>query len=125
MTTLNFEQNWQKINCLIPVYDEFGGNSTEVWFEGGEKILIPHKTKTVLKNLAKIFAVDISQLKRKYGVLIGKKISTPLAFHPDLILIPIKFRKPYSKDEGATGYIVHQKVVGCSLCDNTNTLITF
>lgn len=125
MTTLHFEQEWQNINCLVPIYDEFGGNSTEVWLEGGKKLLIPTKTKTVLKNLAKVFAVDIPQLKRKYGVLIGKKVSTPLAFHPDLILIPLKCREPLAKDEGAIGYIVYSKVAGCFVGENKRTIIKF
>ncbi|NLT96454.1 MAG: hypothetical protein GXW85_13175 [Clostridia bacterium] len=125
MTILNFEQEWQNINCLVPVYDHLGANSTEVWLEGGNKPLIPHKTKTVLKNLAKVFAVDIAQLKRKYGVLIGKKVSTPLAFHPQLILIPVKCREPLAKDEGAVGYIVHNKIKGVSPGENKRSVIIF
>lgn len=125
MTHLNFEQAWKDINCLVPIYDDFGGNSTEIWLEGGDKLVITHKTKTVLKNLAKVFAVDITQLKRKYGVLIGKKTSAPLAFHPELILIPIKCREPLAKDEGATGYIVHNKVRDFTAFERNRTIIRF
>jgi len=125
MADFNFELKWHDINCLIPIYEQQGGNSTEVWLAGGEKIVIPYKTKTVLKNLAKVFAVDISQLKRKYGVLVGKKVAAPLAFHPELILLPIKIREPFAKDEGANGYIVHNKVKGCTPGGKIKTQITF
>ncbi|KJS21374.1 MAG: hypothetical protein VR72_10730 [Clostridiaceae bacterium BRH_c20a] len=125
MANFNFELKWQDINCLIPIYEQLGGNSTEVWLVGGEKIVIPYKTKTVLKNLAKVFAVDISQLKRKYGVLVGKRVSAPLAFHPELILLPIKIREPFAKDEGANGYIVHNKVKSCNPLEKTKTQIIF
>ncbi|KJS87731.1 MAG: hypothetical protein JM58_03455 [Peptococcaceae bacterium BICA1-8] len=125
MANFNFELKWQDINCLIPIYEQLGGNSTEVWLVGGEKIVIPYKTKTVLKNLAKVFAVDIAQLKRKYGVLIGKKVAAPLAFHPELILLSIKIREPFAKDEGANGYIVHNKIKNCIPGDNTKAQVTF
>lgn len=125
MADINFELEWQNINCLIPTYDQWGGNSTEVWLISGKKVLVPLKTKTVLKKLAKVFAVDIVQLKRKYGILVGRRVSTPLAFHPDLILIPIKMREPFQKDEGAMGYLVHNKVAGCENIEKTKTLIKF
>jgi hypothetical protein len=119
MVELQFERQWRNINCLIPIYDQYGGNSTEVWLTGGNKVTINNKTNTVLKNIAKVFAVDLSQLKKKYGNLVGRKSSTPLPLHPDLILIPIKIREPLAKDEGARGYIVKSKIesygpVGCS-----------
>jgi len=125
MAEINFELDWQNIKCLIPIYEPLGGNSTEVWFVGGEKVVLPYKTKTVLRNLAKVFAVDISQLKRKYGSLVGRKASCPLAIHPDLILIPIKVREPLAKDEGATGYLVHNKVAGCTAGGKNETQISF
>lgn len=125
MTNINFELEWPNIYCLIPIYDHLGGNSTELWLSGGKRILIPYKTKTVVRNLAKVFAVDVSQLKRNYGVFVGRKVSIPLALHPELILIPLKIREPFAKDEGAIGYVVLNKIVGSSPGANIHADITF
>ncbi|MFZ5942905.1 MAG: hypothetical protein ACOYVD_02260 [Bacillota bacterium] len=130
--SFNYEEEWRNINCLVPVYDQQGGNFTEIWLNGGEKVIIPNKTNTVLKNLAKVFAVDLSQLKKKYGVLVGRKASSPLPLHPDLILIPLKVREPYAKDEGARAYIIRNKlkkayaneVSGCSLLFTDGSILS-
>ena len=39
-----------------------------------------------------------------------RKNKVPLAFHPRLILIPVHTRKPVTKDDGATGYVVLSKI---------------
>jgi len=125
MQQFNLDTHWKHLNCLLPIYDKDGGNSTEVWLIGGEKVIIQNKTNTVLKKLAKVFALDLSQLKRKYGSLVGRKSSTPLPFHPELILIPIKYREPIAKDEGSRGYVVKNQIYGCSPLGKTQTEINF
>ena len=120
-----FEKHWINLVCLIPVYDQDGGNSTEIWLKGGEKILIPKKTRSVLKRLAKVFAIDLPQLKRKYGVLVGRKSSTPLPFHPNLILVPVKVREPLAKDDGSWGYVVKDQVYSCVPLSSTEMEIRF
>lgn len=125
MSDLRLENHWKELKCFLPIYDENGGNSTEVWLTGGRKIILPNKTNTVLKNLAKIFALDLPQLKRKYGKLIGRKTSTPLPFHPELILIPFKYREPLSKDEGSWGYAVRKYVSGCTTVEKNQIQILF
>ncbi|KJS23388.1 MAG: hypothetical protein VR72_00750 [Clostridiaceae bacterium BRH_c20a] len=125
MSDLRLENNWKELKCLLPIYDENGGNSTEAWLVGGKKIIIANKTNTVLKNLAKFFALDLSQLKRKYGKLVGRKTSTPLPFHPELILVPFKYREPFSKDEGSRGYVVKKQVSGCTPMEKNQIQINF
>lgn len=121
----DFEQCWGQINCLIPITDENGGNITQVYMQNGEKVLIHHRTSTVLKNLAKVFALDLKELKKKYGKLVGRKSSTPLAFHPSLILLPVKVREVLIKDEGSRGYVVSNQIKNILTLDGKKSRIIF
>lgn len=111
MDEVDFAKEWQNINYLIPIYDQWRGNSTEISFTDGKKIIMANKTTTVVKKLARVFAVDLAELKRKYGILVGRKTSTPLPLHPHLTLISVKIRIPLGKDEGARGFIIKNKIV--------------
>lgn len=104
---------WPEILCLLPFYDTDGGNSTQMLLEEGKKLMIQRRTKTVVKALARIFAVDITAMKERCGPYLGRKSSTPLPLRPDFILLPVKMRVPLAKDEGAWGYIVLQKILSC------------
>ncbi|MHB1420329.1 MAG: hypothetical protein ACYCX4_12220 [Bacillota bacterium] len=101
---------WRKMNGLFPVYDSYGGNSAEVWLAGGEKLLLTKKAKSVLRGLARHFAVDLESLRLKYGDTVGRAYSVPLPMHNDLVLVPVKVREPFAKDQGAWGYLVLNKV---------------
>ncbi|KJS22371.1 MAG: hypothetical protein VR72_06150 [Clostridiaceae bacterium BRH_c20a] len=125
MSEFRLETHWKELKCLLPIYDANGGNSTEVCLNGGKKSVIHNKTNIVLKNLAKFFALDLSQLKRKYGKLVGRKTSAPLPFHPELILIPFKYREPFSKDEGSRGYVVRKQVSCCTFIEKSQIQIKF
>lgn len=122
---LNLEHSWQNVEALVPIYEENGGNSTKVYLEGGEKIVLSLKTKTVLKKLARVFAIDLSELRKKYGRLVGRRNSSPLPLHPNLILVPLKYREPLAKDEGASGYIVKSKFASFCEVDKNKTEISF
>ncbi|MDW7673438.1 MAG: hypothetical protein SCK28_02760 [Bacillota bacterium] len=106
----DYIDNWRKINYLQPIYDEHGGNSTVIGLMGAEPVLVRRKIKTVLKNLAKAFAVDLSAAKQKYGDLVGRYASAPIPLCAALILMPVKMRKPLVKDDGAWGYVVLEKI---------------
>jgi hypothetical protein len=111
MDKLSFEEIWQNINCLIPVYDEAGGNVTQVHMDDGRILRDNRKVCTVLKSLAKVFAVDVEAARVKYSKLIDRKISVPIPLHRDLVLIPVKMRKPIAREDGAWGYVVLSKIV--------------
>ncbi|SMB98247.1 hypothetical protein SAMN00808754_2224 [Thermanaeromonas toyohensis ToBE] len=104
-----------KVICFVPVYVEGvgGGNFTEVWMEDGRKYLVKKKIKTVLKNVASFLGVDIRQVYAAWAVE-GRKYVRPLALGPYMTLVPVPVRRPRTRDEGATGYVVVQKVYSCS-----------
>ncbi|NLO90129.1 MAG: hypothetical protein GX088_07385 [Clostridia bacterium] len=45
--------------------------------------------------------------------MVGKKNCVPLPFHAEYVMVPLKVRKTFSKDQGALGYVVLDKVVEC------------
>lgn len=99
--------------CLLPVYGRESdcGNYTEVWMDDGRKFLVRQRIKTVLKHIAAFMGVNLAQEDAAWGKL-GRKHAFPLVLAPYLTLIPVLVRRPRGRDEGATGYIVLQKVVG-------------
>lgn len=103
-----------KVICFIPVYVEGvdGGDFTEVWMEDGRKYLVKKKIKTVLKNVASFLGVDIRQAYAAWAVE-GRKYVRPLALGPYMTLVPVPVRRPRTRDDGAAGYVVVQKVYSC------------
>ncbi len=106
----SYNQDWSVINYLIPIYSENGANQTLVGREGSSPYRDHRRLKTVLIHLAKIFSLDLRQLRKNCAQLVQRKNKVPLAFHPRLILIPVHTRKPVTKDDGATGYVTLSKI---------------
>ena len=95
---------------FFPVTGENGGNDTELWLSGGTKINVPKRTKTVLGDLARVFAKDLCLVKRQASYILGYKRDLPLLLSMDLVLIPVKIREARFKDEGTVGYCLYQGV---------------
>jgi len=109
------------IAALVPCYHDRYGNATEVMYLGRDTAIVPRTVKTVLKNLAKEYAVDIKASREKYGKLLGCGRSAPIPLDRETILIPLKMRRVISKNDSARGYIncfavkdVQEKGEGCT-----------
>ncbi|WP_258359803.1 hypothetical protein [Moorella sulfitireducens (nom. illeg.)] len=105
------EDLWQKLNCLVPVYGsgDDAGNYTEVWLDDGRKILDRRRTKTVLKALAAHLGVSWRQEHTAWSWE-GRSHLAPVVLGPEMVLVPLRLRRPRSRDEGGTGYVVGGKV---------------
>ncbi|MDK2821764.1 MAG: hypothetical protein PWP31_1729 [Clostridia bacterium] len=105
---------WYYLNCLVPIYGTGNdtGNYTEVWLDNGEKIVDKRRVKTVVRSLASYLGVSWQQ---QYTAWIqeGHSHPAPLVLGPDMVLIPLRLRRPRSRDEGGTGYVVGSKVIRC------------
>ena len=102
---------WQNLNCLVPVYGtgDDCGNYTEVWLDDGQKILDRRRTKTVLKALASHLGVSWRQEYTAWSRE-GRSHLAPIVLGPEMVLVPLRLRRPRSRDEGGTGYVVGGKV---------------
>src|SRR5699024_10867338 len=56
-------------------------------------------------SLAKYFLIDLKESRKYYGTLLNTKNLVPIPLNKDYIFIPLKTRKPFYKNDGATGYI--------------------
>lgn len=102
--------DWQLLNFLQPLYMEDGTNGTLVNLGKGNCYQDKRKVKTILKQVAKQFAVDLSAAKANYGRAVGRKDSTPIPMTGSLVLLPVKMRLPVSKDDGSWGYVVLEQI---------------
>jgi hypothetical protein len=93
------------IAALVPCYHNNYGNATEIIYLGKGSSIVPRTVKTVLKNIAKEYAIDIKASREKYGKLLGCGRAAPIPLDRETILIPLKMRRVISKNDSARGYI--------------------
>ncbi|MGI6706571.1 MAG: hypothetical protein ACOX6S_10145 [Clostridia bacterium] len=102
----------QGICALLPVYDAEGGNCTRILCSDQQERMEGRVIKTVLRDIAAFYHMDIGLIRRKYGELIGCRNTIPLPFTPELILVPFKVRQPLGTNDGAYGYFSYLTIEG-------------
>jgi hypothetical protein len=93
------------IAALVPCYHSVYGNATELIYLEQDSVFVPRTVKTVLRNIAKEYAIDLKALRQKYGTLLGCGRASPIPLDRDTIFIPLKMRRIVSKNDSARGYI--------------------
>jgi hypothetical protein len=95
--------------ALVPAYD--GGNVTHILKADGARVTDPRTCKTVLRNIARLYGVDLAATRRKYREVVNKRQQVPIPFTTSLVLIPIKMRKsPLGENDGTLGYVNFRQV---------------
>lgn len=90
--------------AMLPVYE--GGNATRIIASDGTEEMDPRTCRTVLKNLARIYGIDLAATRKSYGRAINKRHAVPIPFGANLVLIPVKIReKPLGENDGTFGYV--------------------
>lgn len=98
------------LGAILPIYER--GNVTKVISRDGSKFIDKRTLKTVLKNIARFYSVDLRATRKQYGKFVNKRHSIPLPLAADLILIPVKVReKPLGKNDGTLGYVNFFEIV--------------
>lgn len=110
MTNPKLAEVWQEVLGFYPFYNSDGSNSTWVLLRDGRQYMDRRKTKTLLQDMARIFATDLTALRHNYRDFLGHKGLVPLPLHKSLILVPFRVRRVEYKDHGATGYAVLNKI---------------
>ncbi len=126
MNKFDFRGNrWRQINAFIPHYNLDGGNGTLIFLPGGETINDNRKTVSFVKGLARHLARDLTAARSRSAELLGRNAQVPLYLHRDLILVPVRARRPQSKDQGAWGHLVRSQVASCRPAQDGGTTVTF
>ena len=105
-------KNWREVQALLPRYDEWGNNGTMIWLTENREVYDVRRLDTVVKDLAGVFAVDITRLRRNAKQALGRSRNVPLVLHEGLWLMPVVCRSVQSRHDGAVGYLVYQQVEG-------------
>ncbi|WP_069650375.1 hypothetical protein [Caloranaerobacter ferrireducens] len=93
-----------EIMAIIPIYIDMYGNCTKVITLKTQENYIFKSIKTVLKNIAKFYTLDLMASREFYGKIIGISNIVPIPFDSENIFIPLKVRKPIFKNDGSFGY---------------------
>lgn len=93
------------IIAILPEYIKDRGNCTTIWTKDKEEIVLERSVKTVIRNMAKYYHLDLKAANKTYGELLAIKKSAPIPFTKEDIFINVKTRIPLAKDDGAYGYI--------------------
>lgn len=90
--------------AILPIYQN--GNVTKLITYDDRQIIYDRTCKTVLKNIAKFYGVDLAAVREQYRRPLNKRYSIPIPLSKELILVPIKVReKPLGENDGTLGYI--------------------
>lgn len=93
----------KNIIAIIPEYIQNYGNSTKIITENSDEVLKYKRLHTVIKNIAKIYAVDLKAIREYCKKIIGVSNVVPIPLGRS-IFIPLKVRKPISRNDGCFGY---------------------
>lgn len=93
-----------EIMAIIPIYIDMYGNCTRIITLKSQNNYIYKSIKTVLKNIARFYTLDLMASREYYGKIIGISNIVPIPFDSENIFIPLKVRKPIFKNDGSFGY---------------------
>ncbi len=93
-----------EVMAILPLYIDEKGNSTKIITKRKSNIYIYKRLKTVLKMFARYFILDLKACRKMCGKYINMSNIVPIPFTDDDIFVPIKSRKPISRNDGSFGY---------------------
>lgn len=114
-----------KIIYFIPSYEKNIGSVTRVMLENGEETIANIKCKSYFNRICREYTIDSFASKSKYGKLIGGINSIPIPLSGDMLLIPVKVRKPMVKSDGAMGYVNFHQIKDCTEAKTGEAQLTF
>lgn len=92
-------------SALIPFYNTYGQNSTYVILKDGSREYFNCSIKNYIHTMLYSLHLDPKAIRFWTRDMLGTKLNTPLIIDKDLILLPVKFRKSVSKQDGCFGYV--------------------
>ena len=93
------------IAAFLPEYIDLKGNCTIVYGKNAKKIIVEKSIKTVIKQIARYYMLDLNEAKKRYKPLVFSSNLIPIALSKWDVFVPVKTRKPMYKNDGAFGYM--------------------
>lgn len=99
-----------KIAAIQPEYTAIG-DRTLLFLTDGTQIPINLKVATIIRRLANRQTIDLCSLKNKTAKITKCTLWHPLVLAPDLVLVPLKIRKPRISGDVTSGYINFHHII--------------
>lgn len=97
--------------ALLPKYNEFGANSTEILVDNGEKAEDGRKLRVIINELTNSFQKDIRLVRSQASEELRQRAKVPLNIDIGVVFLPFKVRRPIGKDDGSIGFILESALV--------------
>ena len=112
------------IQGILPTYGPKGENGIYIYVSTGEEIYMDKSLRAFLAFLFHQRRIDLYALRQWTSSLIHRRNGLPLVFSRDLVLVPVKVRKPIGRTDGSEGYLslLHIEDV-CEKDDQTMILL--
>lgn len=95
----------QKSCAFTPCYLKGTGKATKVYLKDGGHEYISHSINKLLNDYFAINMRSLETTRILCGKIIGRKSLMPLYIMEEIMLLPIKTTKPFTKGDKCVGYI--------------------
>jgi len=92
------------IVAFVPVYQEGVGQELKIYCQDGTVRALSGSMKAFVRQLARFFSINLAEMRKRFGPLLGQVNLVPLALAPFLLFVPLKVRKPRLGGDPAYGY---------------------
>lgn len=93
-----------EIVAFTPAYQDGAGSALTVYYRDGTVRWLSRGLKGFIQQLARSFSVNLAEMKKNFGPLLGQVNLFPLALGPFLLFVPLKIQKPRLPGDPAYGY---------------------
>ncbi|NLK97828.1 hypothetical protein [Defluviitalea saccharophila] len=93
------------IQGIVPIYGANGENGIYIYLNDGEAIYMDKSIRAFLAFLFHQRRIDLYALRQWTSSLLHRRNGLPLVFSRELVLVPVKVRKPIGRADGSEGYI--------------------
>jgi len=123
MNIMKVEQVRDNVIGMRPVYHE-GGNATEVFLDSGEMVLDKRATASVVRALARCYAIDLVAQRKLLKNSLNRKAVFPFYLDEKRVFVPLKMRTGVTASDSIYGYVDvlymdEVKVVEQKICEVT------
>jgi len=103
-TEMRVEQVCDEVVGLRPAYHR-SSNSTEIFLDKGQVFTDQRTLKSVVKALARCYAIDLKAQRQLLRDRTGRKAVIPFFLGKERVFIPLKMRRPLARNDATYGYV--------------------
>jgi hypothetical protein len=104
MFGVRVEDYREEVIGLRPVYTETG-NATELFLASGKVLLDKRGQKSVIKALARAYAIDLTAQRQALQIRLGCKGMLPFHLDEKRVFVPLKLRRARVENDQVNGYM--------------------